>query len=416
MVTEAIILAGGMGTRLREAVPDLPKCMANVAGQPFLYYVINYLRMQGIERFIFSLGYKAHVITTYLQEHYPTLDYTTVVEDEPLGTGGAIQFALQNAITSDVLVANGDTLFEINLQSLTNVHINADAECTLALKPMKDFDRYGVVETGADGKITSFKEKQYYPDGHINGGIYLVKKIKFFNRNMPVTFSFEKDYLERFYGEGSFYGSLQDGYFIDIGIPDDYRKASSDLQRKKPDISGIDKSWTLFLDRDGVINEEIEGNYIKHWKEFIFSNGVLEVFKKLSEKFGRIIVVSNQRGVGKGLMTEASLQSIHLEMQREVEIVGGRIDKLYYCTDKEETSFNRKPNPGMAMRAYRDFPDIDFRKAIMVGNKLSDMKFGRAAGMLTAYVKTTHPDQQFPHPDIDFVFDSLSGFAEALQP
>ena len=164
-----------------------------------------------------------------------------------------------------------------------------------------------------------------------------------------------------------------------------------------------------------MINEERVGQYVLHWGEFIFSKGVLEVFKQLSDHFKHVIIITNQRGVGKGLMTEEALQSIHLEMQREVEIVGGRIDKIYYCTEKENTCFFRKPNPGMAFRAARDYPDIDFSKSVMVGNKPSDMKFGRAAGMFTVFVRTTNPDQEFPHPDIDGVFPSLSDFAAALK-
>jgi len=118
--------------------------------------------------------------------------------------------------------------------------------------------------------------------------------------------------------------------------------------------------------------------------------------------------------VGKGLMTETNLQTIHLEMQREVEIVGGKIDKIYYCTEKNDKCFNRKPNPGMALQAFQDFSDIDPSKSIMVGNKPGDMKFGRAAGMFTIFVRTTNPEQPFPHPDIDMAFPSLFDFASAL--
>ena len=127
--------------------------------------------------------------------------------------------------------------------------------------------------------------------------------------------------------------------------------------------------------------------------------------------FGHLFIVSNQRGVGKGVMTEEALQSIHLEMQREVEIVGGRIDKIYYCTDKDDKSFNRKPNPGMALRSRKEFMDIDLSRSIMVGNKPSDMKFGRAAGMFTVFIRSTNPGQPFPHPDIDAIFPSLYEFA-----
>jgi D-glycero-alpha-D-manno-heptose 1-phosphate guanylyltransferase len=132
MAKEAIILAGGLGTRLREAVPDLPKCMASVAGKPFLSYVIDHLRMQGIERFIFSLGYKWGVIEEYLQKEYPTLDYTSVIEEEPLGTGGAIHLALQKSFSENIVVANGDTLFKIKLDEVAALHEAQDADCTLA--------------------------------------------------------------------------------------------------------------------------------------------------------------------------------------------------------------------------------------------------------------------------------------------
>jgi D-glycero-alpha-D-manno-heptose 1-phosphate guanylyltransferase len=414
MVKEAIILAGGLGTRLRDTVPDLPKCMAPVAGKPFLSYVIDYLRMQGIERFVFSLGYKWGLIEEYLQKEYSTLDYSCVIEEEPLGTGGAIQLAIQKCGSENVLVANGDTLFKVRIKELFETHESTGSECTLTLKPMKDFDRYGVVETDGTGRIISFKEKQFYSNGLINGGVYVLNKRQFLSRSLPQKFSFEKEYLETCYPEVLFYGSSQDGYFIDIGIPEDYQRAQAELQPSKLDLQQIDKTWTLFLDRDGVINEERVGEYVLHWGEFIFSKGVLDVFKKLSDRFGRIIVISNQRGVGKGLMTEAALQSIHLEMQREVEIVNGKIDKIYYCTDQENKSFNRKPNPGMALQALRDFADIDLSKSIMVGNKPTDMKFGRAAGVYTVFVKTTNPDQPFPHTDIDLIFPTLSDFASAL--
>lgn len=415
MIREAIILAGGLGTRLREAVPDLPKCMAPVAGRPFLSYVVDALRMQGIHHFIFSLGYKAEAIEDYLKEHYPTLDYTLALEEEPLGTGGAIQLALQSARTNEVLIANGDTLFKVDIQAMAGFLQAKDAECLLALKPMSHFDRYGVVELDREGRITSFREKQYYAEGLINGGIYLVNKQKFLIRAFPDKFSFEKDYLEPFFSQGAFYGLAQDGYFIDIGIPEDYNRAQQDLQRSVLDLKEIDKTWTLFLDRDGVINNERLNHYVLHWEQFIFSEGVLEAFKTLSNSFGRIFIVSNQRGVGKGLMTEESLLLIHKEMQKEVEDAGGHIDRIYYCTDVNDKHPGRKPNPGMAFQAVRDFPEIDLNKAIMVGNKPSDMRFGRAAGMFTVFLRTTNPDQVFPHSDIDLLYNSLLEFTRALE-
>src|SRR4030095_845211 len=145
-VKEVIILAGGLGTRLRGVVPDLPKCMAPVAGQPFLKHVIRYFLSQGIERFIFSLGYMHEVIEEFLNVEFPTLNLQCSIEQEPLGTGGAIQRACRRATETNVIVVNGDSLFKVDVQKSFTSHIDSEAECTLLLKPMKNFDRYGVVE------------------------------------------------------------------------------------------------------------------------------------------------------------------------------------------------------------------------------------------------------------------------------
>ncbi|MFT3823437.1 MAG: nucleotidyltransferase family protein [Chitinophagaceae bacterium] len=229
MITEAIILAGGLGTRLRSAVPDLPKCMALVAGKPFLSYVIDYYREQGIEKFIFSLGYKHEVIEQFLDEQYPLLSKQYVIEDEPLGTGGAIKLACAKATEKDVLILNGDTIFKIQLSLLSSFHQLHQAHCTLSLKPMQQFDRYGVVELNTDQSIGSFKEKQFYNEGLINGGVYALQVKHFLNESLPEKFSFEKDYLETFFSQRPMFGVIQNEYFIDIGIPEDYAKANVEL-------------------------------------------------------------------------------------------------------------------------------------------------------------------------------------------
>lgn len=235
MIKEAIILAGGLGTRLQSVVSDVPKCMAPVAGKPFLHYVIEYLRKNEIEKFVFSLGYKHEVIEKYL-DHYPSdISYEVSIETEPLGTGGAIKLAGKKCSEKNVLICNGDTLFKVNLEQLTTLHEEANASCTLALKPMQYFDRYGVVELDENQKIISFKEKQYYISGLINGGLYALHLPSFQKEDLPEKFSFEKDYLEKAVKKKlktnpSIFGLVQDEYFIDIGIPEDYEKAQHELQ------------------------------------------------------------------------------------------------------------------------------------------------------------------------------------------
>ena len=414
MVKEAIILAGGLGTRLRSIVSDLPKCMAPVAGQPFLKHVIRYLLSQGIEKFIFSLGYKHEVIEEFLNNEFPTIHYECSIEQDPLGTGGAIYLACKRAKDNNIIVLNGDTLFKADLNKAFLFHTANNADCTLLLKPMEDVDRYGAVELDDNYAVSSFKEKQYFQTGDINAGVYILNVEQFIDKDFPEKFSFEKDYLEKYYTERKIFGVIEDRYFIDIGIPADFQKAQEELKQIPLHLENIDPDWTLFLDRDGVINYEKENDYILSWSEFEFYPGVTEAIRLLSEKFITLIVISNQRGVGRGLMSENELLDIQRRMRFEIEKNGGRIDKMYYCTATDPRHFYRKPNPGMALQAAKDFPAIDLAKTIMIGNKLSDMKFGRNAGTYTVYLKTTHPEQGLPHADIDLVFNSLIDFAKAL--
>ncbi len=149
---------------------------------------------------------------------------------------------------------------------------------------------------------------------------------------------------------------------------------------------------TLFVDRDGVINKHRPDDYVKCWDEFVFLPGVLDAFALLSNAFGRIIIVTNQRGVGKSLMTEADLLDIHQRMITEINHAGGRLDRIYYCTDTNNDSPNRKPNSGMALQAQRDFPEIVLKESVMVGDSKSDMEFGERLGMKTVLIKpTAHP-------------------------
>lgn len=177
------------------------------------------------------------------------------------------------------------------------------------------------------------------------------------------------------------------------------------------DFKKIDKSWTLFLDRDGVINYENVGDYITRWEDFRFYDGVQEALKTLAGLFGIVVIVTNQRGVAKGLMTGQDLLDIHAYMLGKIETTGGRIDKIYYCTDEGP---NRKPSPGMAYQAKADFPEIDFTKSIMIGNTMSDMMFGKSVGMTTIFISSNRPAPDLPDPVTDAVYPSLAEAVKAI--
>lgn len=180
------------------------------------------------------------------------------------------------------------------------------------------------------------------------------------------------------------------------------------------DLPKIDKSWTLFLDRDGVINTDNIHGYILNWNEFEFSPKVPEAMSIFAGLFGRIILVTNQRGVGRGLMSLEDLDNIHENMMLVIEEAGGRMDLLLHCSALENSDPCRKPNPGMAYKAKEVFPEIDFTHSIMVGNTSGDMEFGRNIGAYTVYIHTRE-DKIPKDATIDFRFDSLFDLAKALQ-
>ena len=230
MLKEAIILAGGLGTRLRNVVKNIPKPMADINSKPFLEYVLDYLSIFGLERIILSVGYKYEVILKYFGKKYKNMTLIYSIENEPLGTGGTIKKSLSLVSEDDILILNGDTFFKINFAKFLDFHKRKNADLSIALKPMKNFDRYGTVEIDKENRVKGFEEKKFKKAGLINGGIYLLKTEIFKKIEFPEKFSFEKDFLEKFYKELQFYGLPFDDYFIDIGVPEDYERAKRELR------------------------------------------------------------------------------------------------------------------------------------------------------------------------------------------
>jgi len=175
-----------------------------------------------------------------------------------------------------------------------------------------------------------------------------------------------------------------------------------------------DNNWTLFLDRDGVINHEQHLGYVNEWADFKFYDGSKHAFKIFAVKFKYVIIITNQRGIGKGITKIENLKIVHKNMQDEIAAAGGRIDGIYFCPDLDNDSPNRKPNIGMALQAKKDFPAIDFTKSVMVGNNISDMEFGHRIGAKTILLTTTMPEPPSSITYIDGVYKSLYEFAETL--
>ncbi|MDR1861297.1 MAG: nucleotidyltransferase family protein [Bacteroidales bacterium] len=219
---EAIVLAGGLGTRLRSVVADLPKPMAPVNGRPFLEWLLRYLKSQGVGRFLLSVGYKHEIIVETFGDVFESVPVTYIVETEPLGTGGAVALALRSCVGDNVLTVNGDTFFPVDIAQLQDIHLRTNAEITLALKYVADAGRYGAISMGTDNIVTAFAEKSRQSNVLINGGIALINRQRFQERQFPDRFSLEQDYLAKIAAQRLIAGAVFDSYFIDMGTPESY--------------------------------------------------------------------------------------------------------------------------------------------------------------------------------------------------
>ena len=375
---EAVILAGGLGTRLRGVVSDVPKCLAPVAGRPFLDYLAGYLARFPVSRVILSVGYRRELIQDWASGRSFPFEVDFAVEEEPLGTGGGIRLALSRCRERKALILNGDTFYPVDL-----TRVEADAPVTVALKPMRQFERYGAVDL-QDGLVTAFREKAPCAEGLINGGVYAVDRDRLRLDALPERFSFEKQVLEPLSAAGQVAGVVRDDYFIDIGVPEDYARAQRELPEWEATMRLSDALMAspydcLFLDRDGVVNRLLPGDYVKTWDEFEFLPGMPAPFAEWSRKFRRIILVTNQRGVGKGLMTREALDDIHDRMRAAIRVAGGRLDAILTATGIDDP--RRKPAPAMVREACARVPDIRPESSVMVGDADSDRAFAGAAGI-----------------------------------
>ena len=350
--------------------------MAPVYGRPFLCYLLDRLVDAGVSRVILATGYKHECIETYFGTQYRGIEIVYSNEDTPLFTGGAIRQAALQIQSDELVVLNGDTLFDIDLQKLYDFHVQRQANLSIALRQVNDTSRYGSV-TCTNGHIVAFHEKtESQGAGDINGGIYAINRTWLMSQPLPTKFSFEKELMQPMAGQAGFYGLRFKDYFIDIGVPEDYYRAQEEFKSLFP------QDQFLFLDRDGILNKHLPGDYVRNWNMWEWLPGVLDAMPLLAKRYQRIFIVTNQQGVGKGLMTEADLEDVHRHMLADIEAAGGRIDKVYVCTELESAhSPNRKPEIGMALQAKIDFPEVDFHRSVMVGDSKSDELFAQRSRM-----------------------------------
>ncbi|MEE0948120.1 MAG: nucleotidyltransferase family protein [Bacteroidales bacterium] len=234
-INEAIILCGGKGTRLKEVVNDVPKPLAPIDGIPFLSILMKFLKAQGIERVILATGYMHEKIENLYGNCYEGMEIVYSVEQNPLGTGGAIANALRKIKSENVLVLNGDSVIKFQLNEIKKQFGEIKKQFSeikfhslLILKPMERVERYGAVKT-FENRVTAFEEKSFKEQCLINTGVYILNKEIFNDKAENEVFSFEKDFLEKEVEKGSLFGMECKGFFIDIGVPEDYAAAQNNL-------------------------------------------------------------------------------------------------------------------------------------------------------------------------------------------
>ncbi len=381
---EAIILAGGLGTRLKPCVDNLPKPLAPIDGKPFLRYLLDYLYVNGVHRAIISTGYKAETVEEYIGKSHRGMVVEYSREESPLGTGGAIKKALGLCRDNCVAVINGDTYFDVNLPEMKMFHDNSGCKISLAAKWVENAENSGFL-CHEKGRLCGFHEKGIISAGLINGGIYFIQKDALEGISEE-KFSFEKQILESDYCPVAVYES--EGYFIDIGIPESYKKA----EKEKEKLFSKRIRRAVFLDRDGTINRDTDHLYRTEDFEFIKNSD--KAIEQIKNKGYLAIIITNQAGIAKGLYTAEDVEILHSYMDSQLLKNHSVIaDGYYYCPHHPEAVINelkcecscRKPNAGLILKAVSEFSDIgieiDLKNSFTVGNRCSDILAGINAGI-----------------------------------
>lgn len=414
---DIVILAGGLGERLRHIVSNRQKTMALVSGRPFLDYILTDLEKKDFRRAVIAVSYLADQVREFYGDRFGKIELKYSVEDVPLGTGGALMKASKLCNGERFFAINGDTFFDVDYDLMRKNHIRNSAEITLAGKEKPNFKRHGTVVFDADGTVTDFAEKSFAEKGYINGGIYLINK-KVFDDKYPQKFSFETDILQTLKFKTACVPF--EGYFIDIGVPHDYFRSQTEI----PMLFGKHKFKAAFLDRDGVICKE--KHHLYKCEDFEFIDGVPEAIETLREKGYLIVVVTNQAGVAKGLYTESDVEKLHGFMQNLLEDKTF-IDAVYYCPYHPDGTAEkyrkksplRKPDIGMIEKAVEDFSlkgiEIDLSESIIVGDTENDIQTGVNAKIgKKILVRSGHKIDE-ENTDADIIADSISDYVEKYE-
>jgi D,D-heptose 1,7-bisphosphate phosphatase len=376
VIRQGVILAGGLGTRLKTLTQATPKPLLEVGGRPFLDYLLDEVARHGFDDILLLAGHLGEQVSDrYAGREWRGARIRVLREPEPLGTGGALRFALPH-LHPNFLLMNGDSFFDMNLRAVA-MRV-PEGGVAMALRSGVEGARYGRVMI-ADGMVKSFHAPKQGLLGPINAGIYAMDRTVL--GDIPEgKVSLESDVLPRLAAAGRIRAEIRNGYFIDIGVPDDFARAQSALPEST-------RRPAVFFDRDGVLNED--RNYVHRPEDFTWMPGAREAIRHCNERGIFVFVVTNQAGVARGFYDEKAVRRLHRWMDEELAAIGEHVDAYEYCPHHPDGTVTvyakacdcRKPGPGMIQNLLAAWP-VDAARSLLIGDKLSDIGAAEAAGIL----------------------------------
>lgn len=387
---DAVILAGGRGSRLRGVIGDQQKVAFSIDGRTTLERLLTYLEeSKRIGRVVVCAGFDAARVREVVADWSGALSVQVVAEESPLGTGGALRAALDMIRGDRFVVLNGDSFFPVALSALLRLHEVREASITLSAARVPDAERFGRVVFADDGSVAGFVEKGDGAAGEawINGGVYLVEREAIAALPAGEVRSLEHDVLTKLAGH-TLWGLKWPGPFIDIGTPESLATASDFFRHGEEQAKPEASNALVVLDRDGTLIEE--RHYLSDPDSVVLIEGAAQAVRILRELPVIVTVMSNQAGVGRGYFPESAVTAVNARMIELLEMEGAMLDAVYYCPHAPDAGCTcRKPGTGMIERALDELA-INPRQFFVIGDKNCDVELARAVGGYGILVATGH--------------------------